>query len=211
MYLDFCTYNRTSNKSLDSQLEDIFLAIRLGFNNISVPIRTLRELKPFLKETNITAASPVDYPFGNSEKMPRFHQTVRALKAGTSTIDLVGNNYFLHNKSYGKFSEEIKEHLKICLDHDAELRIVLDNSKYEPSEIIAISKVLGESGIEYVIPSTGFYRDDIYDNIITSMSIESKTSVKSIVSGHMWLEKHHKMAIEGLFFGLRAYSLELFV
>lgn len=211
MYLDFCTYNRTSNKSLDSQLEDIFLAIRLGFNNISVPIRTLRELKPFLKETKITAASPVDYPFGNSEKTPRLHQTVRALKAGASTVDLVGNNYFLHNKSYSKFSEEIKEHLRICLDYDAELRIVLDNSKYTPSEMVSIAKVLGESGIEYVIPSTGFYRDDIYDNIITSMSIESKTSVKSIVSGHMWLEKHHEMAIEGRFFGLRAYSLELFL
>ena len=136
---------------------------------------------------------------------------MRALKAGASTIDLVGNNYLLHNKNYSKFSEEVKKHLKACLDNNAELRVILDNSKYEPAEMIAIAKVLGESGIEYVIPSTGFYRDDIYDNIITSMSIESKTSVKSIVSGHMWLEKHHEMAIEGKFFGLRAYSLELFV
>lgn len=210
MYLDFCTYNRTSNKSIDAELEDIFLAIHLGFDNVSVPIRILREIKSLLKGTKITIASPVDYPFGDSEKTPRSHQTLRALKAGASIIDLVGNNYYIYNKSYKKFSEEIKEHLKICLDYGAELRVLLDSSKYEPSRMISLSKTLEDSGIEYVIPSTGFYRDDIYDNIITAMSIESKTNIKSIVSGHMWLSKHYDTAVGGKFFGLRAYSLELF-
>lgn len=210
MYLDFCNYNKHSTEDTGSQIKEIFNAINLGFDNVSVHVRTLREIKTYLKDSNITVSVPVDYPLGNSEKSVRSHQTLSALKAGASYIDLISNEHLLHNKKYIKFSDEVKAHLNMCSDYDAELRVVLEHSKYDLRKNIALAKILEESGVECVIPSTGFFRDDIYDNILVAQAIESRTNIKCIVSGHMWLDKHYDVAIKGTFFGLRAYSLKLF-
>lgn len=210
MYLEYCTYNKSFIEDIDKQSQKLFRAIDLKFDGIAIPLYLLREVKKYFSDLSIVIATPVDYPNGTSDKKVRQHETVVALQSGASAIDLVANPYLIKKNKYRALEEEALTHLRICEDYEADLRVILNYDLHNGKQIGKVADILKNAGVEFIIPSAGFQRDDIYNNLLMSTTIEKHSNLNVIASGQIWLEKQYMTAIQTKIFGLRLYSLNIF-
>jgi len=210
MYLEFCNYNKSFAEDLKAQREQIFKSIDLGFDGICVPLFFLRHIKDLLSGIDINIATCVDYPSGIADRRVRMHATSAAIRSGASCIDLVISPYLISENKHSTLINDIKSQLRICREMGADLRPIIRYDLYDIEKSIFVANILAEAGVDYIIPSTGYHNDDIYDNIIFSTEIEDKTYAKAICSGHIWLREQYERALNSNFFGLRLYSLKLF-
>jgi len=156
---------------------------------------------------SLLVSCPIDYPFGTGDGKVRQHEALVALKSGVNTIDLVMNPFLFKTKSQSSIKKDIVPILKMIKEYDADFRIILNYDLYEPEESMCVIKILEEVGVKTIIPSSGFRNDDIFENLLFCGNVEKETTIKTICSGRMWLQKHYKAAINSGLFGLRAYSL----
>jgi len=210
MFLEFCNYNTSFEKSKDEYIEEIFNAIELGFSGVCISLPILRDMREYLSGCELTIATEVDYPRGLSDKKVRMHETLLCLKSGANLIDIPVNPILIQNEEYSKISEEIVSLRRACSDYNSTLRIIIDHNKYELSKVVALNKLFEDCEIEYVLPSSGYHNDDIYDNLIACTAIEARTNVKCICNGYIWLKKHYDYVVKSGVFGLRIYSLKTF-
>jgi|TARA_R110000744_G_scaffold4455_1_gene16089 deoxyribose-phosphate aldolase len=209
MFLEFCNYNNSFVSSSDKQIQEIFEAIELKFEGVAIPLYLLRKTQPFIKDLSLSIATSSDFPEGKGDKKLRLHETIVGLRAGANKIDLVASPFLIEDGEYLELCEEFKTHKRACDEYDAELRIVINHTSYSPSKIITIARVVEDSGVEFMLPSSGFHNDDIYDNLLVSNSIESNTGLQVISNGYIWLEKQYEAAIGSGIFGLRLYNFQL--
>ena len=209
MYLEFCNYNKSYVNEIADQVKEIFEAIDLGFNGISLPSYLANRMSEELSSLDISMSCPVDYPIGTSSKKVRIHETLSIAKTYINAIDLVLNPILVKEDKLLDLKKEIEIHLNICRDYGATLRIIIHHNLYSLRKNISLARVIEDAGCEFIIPSAGFHNDDIYDNLLTSKVIEDKTSVKSICNGYIWLNDQYQTAIESKIHGLRLYSLNI--
>jgi len=210
MYLEYCAYNKSFIEDVDVQSQKLFRAVDLKFDGLAIPLYLLREVKTYFSDLDITIATPVDYPNGTSDKKVRQHETVVSLQSGANAIDLVANPYLIKTNKYSALEKETETHLRICEDYNADLRIILNYDLHNGKQIARVSDVLKNAGVDFIIPSAGFQRDDIYNNLLMSTTIEKHSNINVIASGQIWLEKQYMVAIQTKIFGLRLYSLNIF-
>ena len=209
MHLEFCNYNKPYFDDLDEQRREIFDAIQAGFSGVCLPLYLLRDIREYISGIDMSFACPVDFPNGTGDKKLREHETLSCLKSQANTIDLVLNPFLIKERKYDKIVKEISTHKRMCNDYDATLRIIIHHNLYIMREAIAIARLVEDTGCRYIIPSSGYHNDDIYDNLMIANAIEQKTRVKVISNGYIWLKKQYVTAINSKIFGLRLYSLNL--
>jgi deoxyribose-phosphate aldolase len=207
VYLEYCNYNRAFIENKDEYIGEIYSAISLGFSGLSIPLHILRELNRELRGIPINVSTDIDYPTGTSDAKVRLHESLTSLRAGAKSVDLVLNPFLSNNEEYYKILKELETHCRACDDYGAKLRAILHHNLYDLTRCVSLARVVEDSGCEYIIPSSGFHNDDIYDNLLTSKTIESKTDIKVISNGYIWLKKQYEAAINSNIFGLRLYSL----
>tara|TARA_R110000824_G_scaffold128568_4_gene289555 strand:- start:62722 stop:63354 length:633 start_codon:yes stop_codon:yes gene_type:complete len=209
MFLEFCNYNNSFATTSEHQVKEIFKAIDLDLGGIAVPLYVLRQVYPFLKGIPISIATSSDFPNGYGDRKLRLHETLTALKSGANKIDLVASPFLIKDERYLELLEDLKTHKRACDDHGADLRVIINHNLYPLKKNISIAHIIEDSGALFVIPASGFHNDDIYDNLVTATSIESKTGLRVISNGYIWLEKQYKAAVESGIFGLRVYNFHL--
>jgi len=207
MYLEFCNYNRRSADKSEDKVKELFNAVELNFKSISTDLYILRKSQEFLKDLDISISVPVGYPLGKMDRKTKEHETLAALKGGASAIDLVINPYLVMDREFVGLADEVTSNLNICQDYNADLRITINYSLYPQAKSLSICNALQDCGIEFLIPSNGFYNDDISENLLMSKTIEKNTSLRVITSGQVWLKKQFDMVVKSKIFGLRLYSL----
>ena len=209
MYLEFCNYNKSYVNNIDYQIKQIFEAIDLGMNGISIPLYLANRMSEDLSGLDISVSCPVDYPTGTGGKKIRTHETLSIAKTYVNTIDLVLNPILVKEEKLLELKKEVRTHIKICNDYNCTLRVILHHNLYPLQQVITLARIVEDAGCNFVIPSAGFHNDDIYDNLLTAKIIENKTSIKSICNGYIWLDEQYKTVCDADIFGLRIYSLNI--
>lgn len=140
---------------------------------------------------NVKVASPIDYPCGILDLKSRASATESAIKAGAEIIDVVVPSYYLCNRKYDKFREDIKNIKEIADQHKVITRYILEYRVYSYELLYRICQILLDNNINTVLPSSGFGLDDISDNIIAAALINKKIpNLNIICNGNIWNEKH---------------------
>ncbi len=209
MHLEFCNYNRPYFDDLDKQRRQVFDAIQQDYHTVCLPLYLLRDIREYISGIDTSFACAIDFPNGTGDKKLREHETLSCLKSQANVIDLVLNPFLIKERKYNKIFSEISTHKRICDDYGATLRIIMHYSLYTPRDCVAISRLIQDTGCKYIIPSSGYHNDDIYDNLLISHTIEEKTNINVISNGYIWLKKQYISAINSKIFGLRLYSLNL--
>lgn len=155
----------------------------------------------------IEIASTVDYPLGLNSIKLRNSNVMTVAKYGLNYIDLCINSHLLVNKEWDNMEKDLVSNYKICNDNGCKLRIVYDYRRFSKG-LIDIAPILEQCGIEYFIPSTGFYIDNSYDNILAANAFRSiNQSTKIILSGNIWTDKHYQSCKKFKPHGIRFYYL----
>jgi len=206
MYTEYCNYNRVIH-DYEEEKKQIFEAIDNGLKGLSMPIHLIRDMGEYLPD-NLLVSAPIDYPCGLSPTKIREHMAINSLNSGANALDYVPNHYFLKNK-FTELRKEVETIIRICDDHDAPLRVFLD---YRNSDnIITISKILNDCGVDLFFPTVGYHHDDFFDNIINSKLIEDQVGCSVIFNGYMWKPDQLDFIKESGLFGVRLYNLKLLV
>tara|TARA_R100001163_G_scaffold55355_1_gene42812 strand:- start:1075 stop:1722 length:648 start_codon:yes stop_codon:yes gene_type:complete len=209
MYLEFCSYNTSHFERVEKQTEDVFDAVALGFSGIAIPVYLLKKIATFLSSTPIDVAAPIDFPQGTSDNRLRMQEALLCLKEGADFLDIPINPFLVKDMEYSKMEVEIKSLLRACNDYGACLRPIIHHELYGLHQAIAISRLLYDCGVTDIIPASGFHNDDIYNNILTCVSVQEKTGLSVLCNGHIWLKSQYDSVIRSNISSLRLYSTNL--
>ena len=204
MYVEYCNYNRYI-KNYDDELKNIFGAIECGVDGLALPIQHLREIYDYLPR-GLVISTTLDYPLPMMSTKARISALLSIIKSNINTFDYVPNDYLVQI-GFKKYIEELTTIIQICKDHGCTLRVFLQDERM-PSDIDLIRRY-NNLGIDYVFPSIGYHRGDIYDCLIYSKTIQDKLNMNVIFNQFIWRQQHLDYIKKANLFGLRLYNTKL--
>jgi len=135
----------------------------------------------------------IDYPLGLSATDNRM-AAISNIYNKCDTVSIQAPSSFIVNRKYDRMRKEIslvKEKFP-----NINLRYIIDYRKYNHNILAKFASILMENEIDILYPSTGFFIDNIYDNILACKYLQEKSKIKPIVNANMWTKDHIDLIIK---------------
>ena len=205
MYIDFAIIDTDLDEK--AAKEKISKVIITGVNSITVPYYLIKPCK-HLVNTNIQDISCfIDFPLGISDIKTRKCAVENAINAGANSVDISMPQNLATNRKYEKIREDIKNIKEICSEKKVKIKYVLEYRIFDHRCLKKICEIFDTFQIEYAYPSTGFFLDNLADNLIASSFLHQNSKELNIIcSGDCWLEKHFDMIARSGIYGFRTFS-----
>lgn len=164
-------------------LNDIFtLCDKAIINNcasVCIPSDFVFSVKEMYGE-NLTVCTVVGFPLGNSTLETKVAETQQAIKDGADEIDMVMNIGEFKRGNYYYLKEEIKAIVEV-MPKKAILKVIIETCYLTEEEIAIATRIVDNSGADYVKTSTGFgTRGASFEDIeIIKKNIHNGTKIKA--------------------------------
>lgn len=194
--------------SSDDEFKEIIKNINfLNPDTICVFLNHIRLVRNNISE-NIKISTPIDYPLGNSDTKTRLCAIDSAIKNGANIINIVAQPYYLCNRKYEKFRDDIKQTQEVCIKNNVELRYILEYRIFTYELLYKVAQILLSNDIRTIYPSTGYLLDDINDNILACALINKKVPNINIISnGNIWNIDQINNINKSKIFGIKVNSV----
>jgi deoxyribose-phosphate aldolase len=204
-YIEYGYYDIAANEN--EVKEAITIAIKYQPDLISVFPHYLKTAKNTIN--NIPLGCLVDYPLGLLDLKSRLLATEFAIKNGATVIELVAPTYYLCNRKYDKFREDVKTHLELCQENNVELRYIVEYRVFTLELLYKIAQILSSFGVKIMYASTGYSLDDINDNLLACALINKKnTNMKLMANGNVWNDKQIEIINKNIdLYGFKCHSI----
>ncbi len=205
MYIEYANYDLDAK---DSEIvENVNSAIKYDIKTISVFYPYIKLIKSQIND-KIKIASSIDFPLGIMDLNSRISIADNCFKNGANIIDVVCPTYYLCNRKDEKFREDIKNLQIIAANYNGEIRYILEYRKFTYELLYKVAQVLLDLNIQTVFPSTGYFLDDISDNILAAALINKRVpNINIICNGNVWNTAHAKLVKNSKIYGLRLNSI----
>lgn len=176
-------------------------------NSITVPFYFIKLIKPYIGR-GLDFSCFVDYPLGISDTKTRCSAVDQAIKAGFNSLDICMPQNLAANRKYDKIREDIKSITDIVGDQQINIRYILEYRKFDHHCLKKICEIFETLNIKYVFPSSGYFLDDLADNILASIFLyKNSKELKIISTGNIWQTKHFETLVKSGLFGFRTTSM----
>lgn len=207
MYVDFAI--------IETDLEEIKLKDQITnashkykVNSITVPYHLLRICKPILKKTETKIGCFIDFPLGFSDTKTRVFAAQQAIASGAQIIDISFPQILAATRKYDKVRQDI-ENLKSVCGNNVQLKYILEYRIFDHKCLKKICSIFDDVGIEFAMPSTGFFIDNLADNLIASSFLhQNSKELKIIATGNAWTDDHFSILNKSGIFGFRTFNIE---
>lgn len=135
----------------------------------------------------------IDYPLGLSQTDTRLSMIDKVSK-NCKNISIQAQSAFIVNRKYDKIRKEIEVIKQNFPEH--KFRYIIDYRKYNHNILAKFTNILMENKIDTIYPSTGFFIDNIYDNIVACKYLEQKSNIKTIFNANIWTKDHIDLIIK---------------
>lgn len=183
--INFSSYFDHTNLKQDATEKDIATlcqeAIDYNFFSVCVNPYFVTFAKEFLSKTDIKKATVIGFPLGMNKTEIKLQEVFLAIKDGADEIDMVVNIGLLKEHAYKSVENEIAK-IKDNLPADKILKVIVESSQLTDIEIIETTKVVIESGADFIKTSTGFF-GGATTNAVQLMHKTAKGQVKIKASG----------------------------
>jgi deoxyribose-phosphate aldolase len=203
MLLEFSQHDATLNEHENKEL--ILEAIKHKPSLISVfPFY----IKSTSQLTNIPIACPIDFPLGINDSKTRINMAEFAIRNGARCLDITYPAQLINNRKYEKFREDIKSFIELGIQTNIDIRYILEYRKYSYELLYKIAQILLEFGISTISLSTGYFLDDINDNIIAASMITKKApNINIILTGNLWNKEQINNIVKSNMKGIRVSNV----
>jgi deoxyribose-phosphate aldolase len=203
--LSICDKSLTDKEAI----EYLFVAAQHNFGGVSASSYFLPRLKDVLPH-GMVLACPINYPDGNGDFQLTQHAIISAQRKGANAIDLVLNPHYIINNRLDNLLDETKCYYKMCHDYGITLRIMLEYRAFDSKQIMETVDILVDLDIDYIFPSTGFFADDVVDNITICKLINKRYPFLNLITtGHVWRKDQYQKVQDSGLFGLRLYNTSI--
>lgn len=103
---------------------------------------------------NIYLATVISFPNGYASTEAKIFEAKDAIKNGADDLDIVSNIGRIKMRDYDYLSKEVNDLREITKSHI--LKFIIETSFLNKEDILYITKILAENGVDYVKTSTGF-------------------------------------------------------
>lgn len=204
MYIDFAIINTDLNEK-DAK-EIIKEVIDYGINSITTPYYLIKPCKNLINPNIHDLSCLIDFPLGISDIKTRICAVEQCLLAGANSIDIVMPQNLATNRKYDKIREDVKNIKCICQDK-VKIRYILEYRTFDHRCLKKICEIFDDMNIVYVFPSTGYFLDNLADNLIACSFLHQNSKELNVMSsGDTWLEKHFDIIYRSGITGLRTFS-----
>jgi deoxyribose-phosphate aldolase len=206
MKIEYSLYDVSLNE--EDIKKNILQSLTFNIDQICVLPYYIKLAKLLSEGSKTIIATCVDFPLGIMDTKNRANAVEQAIRNGAQSIDLVIQTNPLTNRKYDKIRDDINTNLDLCLENKVNLRYLLDYRIFTYDTLYKISRILISYGICEICPSTGYFIDDINDNIIASAMINKKEpSINIICNGNIWNTNHINIVNKAKLYGLRVSSI----
>ena len=129
-------------------------AIKYDFASVCVNPHYVGLAHELLIRSNVKVCTVIGFPLGQNTTEVKLHEAKVAIDEGADEIDMVINVAALKDKNYSYVQEEIK--LIRELAKDKILKVIIETCYLENDEIIKITEICNEVGVDFIKTSTGF-------------------------------------------------------
>jgi deoxyribose-phosphate aldolase len=205
MYIDFAINDTEVN---DAEAKLLVAEInKYPVNSITVPYYLIRSVKGGAHNTT-KISSFIDYPLGISDVRTRRFAVEQSVKNGANCVDITMPQNLAANRKYDKIREDIKSIFDYCSENNVEIRYILEYRFFDHHCLKKICEIFDDYKIIYAYPSTGFFLDNLADNILASIFLhQNSKNLNVISSGNVWSEKHFDTITKSGLFGFRTNSI----
>lgn len=204
MYVDFAIIDTDiTDKEAKQKIAE---AMNYKVDGITVPFHLLKYLKPIKK--NIHKSCLIDFPMGISDLQTRIFAVEQAIAAGANSIDIAMPQNLAANRKYDKIRDDIQA-IKNAAGKDISIKYVLEYRTFDHRCLKKICEIFDDNLIPFATPSTGFFIDNLADNLIASSFLhENSKEINVIATGNAWTEHHFSILNKSGVFGFRAFNTE---
>ncbi len=205
MYVDFAIISTDLEEKQAKQ--QIAEAIKYGINGLCLPYYLLRSTKSLIDINSIDFSCLIDFPIGIGDLKTRRFAVEQAIEAGANTIDICMPQNLAANRKYDKIRDDIKNIKEACEAKNVKIRYVLEYRIFDHHCLKKICEIFDTANIQYACPSTGYFLDNLSDNLIACAFLhQNSKDINIICSGNSWLDKHFEIIYKSGIYGLRTYS-----
>jgi deoxyribose-phosphate aldolase len=175
-----------TNLKPDSTIAEIELlcaeALEYNFASVCVLPYYVNLCKKILTATNMRITTVAGFPLGAFEMGTKAKSAESSINSGADEIDMVINIAALKNKDFSFVEADIAEVVRICKSSGKTSKVIIETCLLTESEKVAITKIVGDSGADYIKTSTGFSKsgaivsDIVLINAIKPANLKIKAS-----------------------------------
>lgn len=205
MYIDFAIIDTDLDEKKAKQ--DIETVVKYGVDGICLPHYLIKPCKYLINTETTDLSCFIDFPLGISDTKTRLFAVKQAILTGANTIDVAMPQNLAANRKYDKIREDVKGIKEICQENNIKIRFVLEYRAFDHRCLKKICEIFDYFEIQYAFPSSGFFIDNLSDNLIASSFLHQNSKELNIIcSGNLWLEKHFNIVYKSGIYGVRAFS-----
>lgn len=151
-YIDSTLLKSTSSsKDIEKLCND---AIKYGFATVCVNPCYVLYASKLLSNTNVKVCTVIGFPLGANTTKVKVLEAEDAINNGADELDMVINIGFLKDHNYDYVKREIYELRKIAKDKI--LKVIIETCYLTEEEIIKMTEICNETGVDFIKTSTGF-------------------------------------------------------
>ena len=154
-------------------------AIHFGFHSICVNLSRVEEANSFLKDYQVQVCSVVGFPLGASTTRSKLYEVEYCLQKGVSEIDMVMNIGFFKDGHLDYVADEIVQIVNSSSGNI--LKVIIETNLLNDDEISQASKLVEDSGAQFVKTSTGFYGSGATPDLVRLIrsAVRPETGIKA--------------------------------
>ena len=130
-------------------------ALEYHFHSVCINPYYVQLVSSLLKNSSVKVCTVVGFPLGSSTLEIKKAEAADAVRSGANEIDMVMNVSAFKDGDYDYVKREIKS-LREAIGKDVCLKVIIEICLLSLSEIETASKLVRESGADFVKTSTGF-------------------------------------------------------
>lgn len=137
--------------------------------------------KDILASSDVKIATVIGFPLGANRTEVKLQEALLAVKDGADELDMVANIGLIKDHRFADVEREISQ-IRKNIPYNILLKVIVESSQLSDNEIVEVTKVVVNSGADYIKTSTGIF-GSATENAVQLMYQISNGNIKVKASG----------------------------
>lgn len=203
MYIEYFI-NTVDIKDIDIK-NSVDTISKIGITNICCFPYVAKIVKKFYTKSDIGLLT--DYPLGNNTTNTRQFLIDSLIESNYKYINIPIQFHLMINRKYDKIRDDMKMLNDLATRYNAKIRYILEYRKFDHNLLLKICEICIQNNINDIYPSSGFFLDNIDDNIIACAYLNKKTGINTIINGNTWTKQQIQNIINSGMYGFSTNNI----
>lgn len=177
----------STNLKPEAKREDIRIlckeAVYHGMTAVCIHPCRLALGKEYLDGSKVKLCTVIGFPLGAEDSATKVFSARQALQQGASELDMVINIGAVKDRDFALVKQEVESILELKQDYNFLLKVIVETALLNREELVTLSRLISESGADYIKTSTGFSTRGVNLEDIEIIKTHKSESIKIKASG----------------------------